>query len=124
MVFTDRNQSQGGLDNGPFQLDIAGTYRFVVDGVGDDLLSYSFDLVDVPAPNVRPLVFDTVNSGDITIRGAEDQFIITPDFVGQVGFFDLQDVDSLGSFSRTLRTTLFAPDGSVVFDVNSSTTFC
>ena len=90
VVFTDSGQSQGFLDNGPFLLDIPGTYQYVVDGGGGDTVTgYSFDLVDVPAPNVRPLVFDTVNSGDITVRGAEDQFIITPDFVGQVGFLSL-----------------------------------
>ena len=90
-------------------LDETGTYVLTVGRpssvtVGD----FSFEIIDVPLPDVNPLIIDEVIAGNLESVASEDhwEFEGVP---GEVLFFDLQS-----QRGRDLTVQLFNPDGDLV----------
>ncbi|MEZ6120964.1 MAG: putative Ig domain-containing protein [Pirellulaceae bacterium] len=101
------------MDLGPLTLPEDGTYTLRMRSFNDSTPTYSFELISVPEPETFSLSYDTVHTGSIESIGAVDRWV----FDGAAGerlFFDMQSLDG-----GTLDIDLFAPDGSVVFDVTN-----
>ena len=110
------------LDNGAFTLDQIGTYQFIATGSGASIFTkYDFTFVSVPDPEVINVVFDQKYFGSTSIPGETDVYVVSA-IAGDVIFLDANRVLAQNQFDRTTNFKFYAPDGTLVFDYNASTT--
>ncbi len=104
-VFWQRNWD----DNGPVELSESGLYTLRVDGNGDQILAYRFQVVEVPPPSVAAIEIGQVIDGAIGVQGEVDNYTFTAQ-AGQMLFFDRQEGGRL-----SINWELTAPSGAQVF---------
>lgn len=96
------------LDSGPVALPATGTYKIRVQSYGTS--TATFQLWDVPPPDVNPLVINTFHTGSIESPGREDHWTFTADagpYYFHVAWLDTPTLEDM-------EMILLGPNGSVV----------
>ncbi len=119
-VVFDRSSSTCGSDVDTFALPESGSYTLVMDGVGDEVSDYTFEVVSVPVDVSSGVSLDVPVSGRIDVRGETDTYTFDG-VAGALVFFDVVALDGGVCGFSSLSWELTAPSGSVVFDRSSST---
>ncbi len=114
-VFSRTSLVASSLDAGPFVIDQVGTYSLQYSEPGGGTPQYSFRVWDVAPRLTAPLPLGEIISGQIETPGTTD----TLTFDGTAGtriFLDMQQIwQSERAVNETLRSSLIAPSGAVVF---------
>ncbi|QGJ71800.1 Hypothetical protein PBC10988_35090 [Planctomycetales bacterium 10988] len=92
----------------------AGTYTLTVQGVGSSYTgAYSFQLVDVPATTITPIVAEAIVSGSLDLPGEEDAFTFTATAGNQLF------LDRLSGNTFFIDWILTDPTGQELYQGNS-----
>lgn len=96
-------------NSGTLVLAQSGTYTLRLTSL--DTPNYTFQIFDVPPPDVRPVTYGALLSGAIESPGREDQWT----FVGQAGRDVYLDVVTLNTvIGGDVQFTIVAPNGAVL----------
>ena len=108
-LLTESGRRASDLDSGLLSLSESGDYRLELSVDHSSDLNYQLQIWDVPAPRVRSLTIDQVETSTFLTPAAEEHWNFTAD-IGEVISVEFQTVDG-----GQIGYDVIAPDGSVVF---------
>ncbi|MEM7474531.1 MAG: putative Ig domain-containing protein [Planctomycetota bacterium] len=85
------------------------TYTIEVRGVGADTPTYSFQIIEIPAPDIETIEYGELANGNIEVAGAVDQWIFDAE-AGDNVFIDFKTLSG-GELSYTVTS----PSGASIF---------